>query len=91
VRLHWLPVAGYCDLRYDPQSTNLCGGPRYWAYRLILPWLTFAFLFAALYARVIRGSVLEVLNEDCVRTARAKGAAGLASSANMSCATPCSP
>jgi peptide/nickel transport system permease protein len=74
VKLRWLPVAGYCDLRYNPESTNLCGGPRYWAYHMILPWLTFAFLFAALYARMIRGSVLEVLNEDYVRTARAKGA-----------------
>jgi peptide/nickel transport system permease protein len=74
VKLRWLPVAGYCDLRYNPESTNLCGGPRYWAYHMILPWLTFAFLFAALYARMIRGSVLEVLNEDYVRTALAKGA-----------------
>jgi peptide/nickel transport system permease protein len=74
VKLRWLPVAGYCDLRYDPESTNPCGGPRYWAYHMILPWLTFAFLFAALYARMIRAGVLEVLGEDYVRTARAKGA-----------------
>jgi peptide/nickel transport system permease protein len=74
VKLHWFPVGGYCDLRYQPDSPSLCGGPRYWAYHMILPWLTFAFLFAALYARMIRGSVLEVLNEDYVRTAWAKGA-----------------
>jgi peptide/nickel transport system permease protein len=74
VRLHWFPVGGYCDLVYDPASSNLCGGPRYWAYHLFLPWLTFAFLFAALYARMIRANVLETIDEDYVRTARAKGA-----------------
>jgi len=45
-----------------------------WAYHLILPWLTFAAYFAAIYARMIRASVLESLDEDYVRTARAKGA-----------------
>jgi peptide/nickel transport system permease protein len=74
VRLHWFPVGGYCDLFYDPASSNLCGGPRFWAYHLFLPWLTFAFLFAALYARMIRANVLEAMDEDYVRTARAKGA-----------------
>ncbi|HSB38617.1 MAG TPA: ABC transporter permease [Gaiellaceae bacterium] len=74
VKLHWFPVGGYCDLRYEPSSTNLCGGPRYWAHHMFLPWLTFAFLFAALYARMIRASLLEAMDEDYVRTARAKGA-----------------
>jgi peptide/nickel transport system permease protein len=41
---------------------------------MILPWMTFAILFAALYARMIRANVLETMNEDYVRTARAKGA-----------------
>jgi peptide/nickel transport system permease protein len=41
---------------------------------MILPWMTFAVLFAALYVRMIRANVLEALNEDYVRTARAKGA-----------------
>ena len=45
-----------------------------WAYHLILPWITFAILFAALYVRMIRANVMETLNEDYVRTARAKGA-----------------
>jgi peptide/nickel transport system permease protein len=74
VKLHWFPVGGYCDLFYNPESSNLCGGPRFWAYHLFLPWLTFAFLFAALYARMIRANVLEAMEEDYVRTARAKGA-----------------
>ena len=45
-----------------------------WAYHLILPWMTFAILFAALYVRLIRANVMETMNEDYVRTARAKGA-----------------
>ena len=45
-----------------------------WAYHMILPWMTFAILFAALYVRMIRANVLDTMNEDYVRTARAKGA-----------------
>jgi peptide/nickel transport system permease protein len=73
VKLHWFPVAGYCDF-VKPGVAHLCGGPKYWAYHMVLPWVTFALLFAALYARMIRASVLEALDEDFVRTARAKGA-----------------
>jgi peptide/nickel transport system permease protein len=73
-QLHWFPLAGYCDFFYDAQSSNQCGGPRYWAYHMFLPWLTFAMMFTALYARMIRASLLEVMNEDYIRTARAKGA-----------------
>jgi peptide/nickel transport system permease protein len=65
------PLGGYCDM-IDP-STD-CGGPVEWAHALILPWITFAILFAALYVRMIRANVLEAMNEDYVRTARAKGA-----------------
>jgi peptide/nickel transport system permease protein len=74
VKLHVFPVGGYCDLFYHPGSSNLCGGPRFWAYHMLLPWLTFAMLFAALYARMIRANLLEAMDEDYVRTARAKGA-----------------
>ena len=73
-RLHWFPVAGYCDLYFHPNTGSACGGPRYWAFHLILPWFTFGLLFAAFYARMIRASVLESLDEEYVRTARAKGA-----------------
>ena len=76
VKAHAFPVGGYCDLTYHPESASLCGGPKYWAYHMFLPWVTFAFLFAALYARMIRASLLEQLGEDYVRTARAKGAGG---------------
>jgi peptide/nickel transport system permease protein len=65
------PISGYCDV-INP-STD-CGGPVQWAYHMILPWATFAILFAANYTRMIRANVMETLNEDYVRTARAKGA-----------------
>jgi peptide/nickel transport system permease protein len=77
VRLHAFPVADYCDLVYNAGSPNHCGGPKYWAYHLFLPWLTFALGFAALYARMIRAGLLEAMNEDYARTARAKGASTL--------------
>jgi peptide/nickel transport system permease protein len=47
--------------------------PLWWAYDLILPWVTLAFLYAAAYARLTRAGMLETMNEDYVRTARAKG------------------
>jgi len=70
---HITPISGYCDF-INPAIGADCGGPVQWAYHMILPWMTFAVLFAALYVRMIRANVLEALNEDYVRTARAKGA-----------------
>ena len=67
------PIAGYCEA-FSPPEGAACGGVVQWFYHLILPWITFAILFAALYVRMIRANVLETLNEDYVRTARAKGA-----------------
>src|SRR5690606_22581766 len=49
--------------------------PAEWAYNLILPWFTLAFLFAAAYARLTRAGMLETMHEDFIRTARAKGLA----------------
>jgi peptide/nickel transport system permease protein len=71
-RLGWTPIADYCD--FFPNASGTCGGPALWAYHLILPWITFALLFAALYARLIRANMLETSTEDYVRTAWAKGA-----------------
>jgi peptide/nickel transport system permease protein len=65
------PLGGYCDF-FNPSTE--CGGPVKWAHSLILPWATFALLYAALYTRMIRATVLETVNEDYIRTARAKGA-----------------
>jgi peptide/nickel transport system permease protein len=70
-KLGWFPISNYCDF-FNP-STD-CGGPVQWAYHMFLPWLTYAILFAALYVRMIRANVMEAMNEDYVRTARAKGA-----------------
>jgi peptide/nickel transport system permease protein len=69
----FLPVQGYCNLRGASEG-QVCGGPVQWFYHLILPWITFAILYAAFYVRMIRANVMETLNEDYVRTARAKGA-----------------
>jgi peptide/nickel transport system permease protein len=70
-RLGLAPTGGYCEV-FSPAGN--CGGPAQWAYHLILPWFTFALMYAAIYTRMIRASTLETLNEDYVRTARAKGA-----------------
>jgi peptide/nickel transport system permease protein len=72
-KLQLFPLGGYCDFFYAGAS-EVCGGPRQWAYHLLLPWVTFGMLFAALYVRMIRASVLETLHHDYVTTARAKGA-----------------
>jgi peptide/nickel transport system permease protein len=71
-RLHWFPITGYCDF-INPSGAEGCGGPTQWAYHLFLPWLTFAALYAALYVRMVRASVVETLAADWVTTARAKG------------------
>ena len=47
--------------------------PLSWARNLILPWVCLAFTYAALYARLTRGTMLETMSEDYIRTARAKG------------------
>ena len=72
-KLGWTPIAGYCNF-FGAAPGSDCGGPVEWAYHMILPWCTFMLLFAALYVRLIRANVMETLNEDYVRTARAKGA-----------------
>jgi peptide/nickel transport system permease protein len=60
----WVPPLGYVSLTANPVQ---------WALHLLFPWLTLAVLYAGIYARVLRGELLEALNEDYVRTARAKG------------------
>jgi peptide/nickel transport system permease protein len=58
------PNGGYVELTEDPVD---------WAYHLILPWTALAILFIGFYSRVLRSNVLDTMNEDYVRTARAKG------------------
>ncbi|NBE95875.1 ABC transporter permease [Nonomuraea sp. KC401] len=63
--LGWTPPGGaYTDFSVNPAQ---------WAYSLLLPWITLAFLFAATYARLTRAGMLETMGEDYIRTARAKG------------------
>jgi peptide/nickel transport system permease protein len=74
VKLGWTPIANYANFFGATAGSGQPGGPWQWFYHLILPWITFAILFAALYVRMVRANVMETLNEDYVRTARAKGA-----------------
>jgi len=55
------------------QYVAITQNPYLWAKNLVLPWIVLAFLYAALYARLTRAGMLETLNEDYIRTARAKG------------------
>ena len=57
------------NVHYVPITQN----PLLWARNLVLPWIILAFLYAALYARLTRAGMLEPMNEDYIRTARAKG------------------
>jgi peptide/nickel transport system permease protein len=70
------PMGQYCDV-FNPPLGSECGGFIQWFWHLVLPWFTFAALYAALYVRMVRANVLEALHEDYVRTARAKGASEL--------------
>ncbi len=60
---------GWIDGQYVPLEESFSG----WFGGMILPWVTLAFLYAAMYARITRATMLEVLGEDYIRTARAKG------------------
>jgi peptide/nickel transport system permease protein len=64
IYLNWLPVQGY---------QRIAEGVGGWVQRLILPSMTLSVIYIALIARMTRTSVLEVLSEDYIRTARAKG------------------
>ncbi|MCT4354279.1 ABC transporter permease [Streptomyces sp. Je 1-79] len=60
---------GWLNASYVPISESFGS----WFGGLLLPWVTLAFLYAAMYARLTRATMLEVLGEDYIRTARAKG------------------
>jgi peptide/nickel transport system permease protein len=63
------PLSIFPDGEYVPLTAN----PIQWAYHLFLPWIVLAVLFIGFYGRVLRGNILDAINEDYVRTARAKG------------------
>ena len=58
---------------FSPPARGRCGGSGV-DWHLLLPWFVLAILYAAFYVRLIRSTTMEALNEDYVRTARAKGA-----------------
>jgi peptide/nickel transport system permease protein len=72
-RLGITPIAGYCEAISPPNAAG-CGGFTDWAYHMILPWLTLAIVVAGTYVRFVRAEVMDTMNQDYVRTARAKGA-----------------
>lgn len=55
------------------QFVPISQDPLQWAWNLVLPWCSLAFLYSALYARLTRAGMLETMGEDYIRTARAKG------------------
>lgn len=63
-KVQLFPTGSYVALSRDPLD---------WAYHLVLPWFTLAVLFIGFYSRVLRSNMLDAMNEDYVRTARAKG------------------
>ncbi len=58
------PNGGYVEFTESPFE---------WFHHLILPWIALSILFIGVYSRVLRGNILDTVNEDFVRTARAKG------------------
>lgn len=60
----WVPPSGYVSITTSPSQ---------WFLHLLFPWLTLAALYAGIYARVLRAELVNALNEDYIRTARAKG------------------
>ncbi len=60
----WVPPLGYKNFTDDPKG---------WFLTLVIPWITLAILYIGLYGRVLRASIVEALQEDYIRTARAKG------------------
>lgn len=64
-QLHWAPAPGLDIGETVPQAV-LAG-------KFLLPWITVSLLYAAFYARMVRGNLIEAMSEDYIRTARAKG------------------
>ena len=63
-KLGWLPPADY---------VNLTSSPWEWFKHLIMPWFALSVLFIGVYSRVLRSTILDTVNDDYVRTAKAKG------------------
>ena len=70
---YYLAEGGVTAFFPDGGYVGLTQSPAKWFSHLILPWLVLAVLFIGFYGRVLRGNVLDTINEDYVRTAKAKG------------------
>lgn len=71
--LYFLPKQAGFTLFPAGGYKALTANPVLWAWHLALPWTTLALTMAAIYARLTRGQMLDVMGEDYIRTARAKG------------------
>ncbi|MBN9254707.1 MULTISPECIES: ABC transporter permease [unclassified Mesorhizobium] len=60
----WVPPLGYKNFSDDPKG---------WFLTLVIPWVTLAILYIGIYGRVLRAAIIESMQEDYIRTARAKG------------------
>jgi peptide/nickel transport system permease protein len=63
-KLHWSPGTGYVSIGSSFGS---------WLSHMIMPWVVLALLYAAFYARMVRGNLIETMGQDYIRTARVKG------------------
>ena len=72
---YYLAEGGLVSWFPDGEYVPFTQSPAEWFSHLILPWLVLAVLFIGFYGRVLRGNILDTVNEDYVRTAKAKGLA----------------
>jgi peptide/nickel transport system permease protein len=73
VTRYYLAEGGVTTLFPDGEYVGITANPLQWFWHLLLPWLVLAVLFIGFYGRVLRGNILDAINEDYVRTAKAKG------------------
>jgi peptide/nickel transport system permease protein len=72
---YYLAEGGATSIFPDGEYAPLTADPFQWFWHLLLPWIVLAILFIGFYGRVLRGNILDAINEDYVRTAKAKGLA----------------
>jgi len=73
VARYYLAEGGITTIFPDGEYVGLLANPVQWFWHLLLPWFVLAVLFIGFYGRVLRGNILDAINEDYVRTAKAKG------------------
>jgi peptide/nickel transport system permease protein len=73
VSRYYLAEGGLFSIFPDGEYVPLTSNPIQWFWHLLLPWVVLAVLFIGFYGRVLRGNILDTINEDYVRTAKSKG------------------